>query len=131
MYLADRKLVTGSAGCVSLFFFSFISFIRRERSWLMRILTFFFLECTSFYPYHDSLHPTPVDIGYGRFYVPSFGGLFRVMPFCRCIERLTTKKKTYVKQRHPLSRVTFLLERYSWVITPVIWGVSILHAGRT
>lgn len=93
MYLADRKLVTGSAGCVSLFFFSFISFIRRERSWLMRILTFFFLECTSFYPYHDSLHPTPVDIGYGRFYVPSFGGLFRVMPFCRCIERLTTKKK--------------------------------------
>lgn len=81
-------------------------------------------ERTSFYPYRNSLHSAPVDIGYGRFHVPSFS-TFLESPFVgmRKYSRRTC-------QRHPLSRATSLLERYSWVIAPVIWGLSVLHAGR-
>ena len=32
-------------------------------------------------------------------------------------------------QKYPLSRVTVLLERYSWAIAPLIWGISLVHSG--
>lgn len=70
MYLAGRKLVTGSAGCVSFFFYT-----ARDARVLMRFSTL--VECTRFYPYRDSLHSAPVDIGYSHFHVPSFSELFR------------------------------------------------------
>lgn len=47
----------------------------RDARVLMRFSTL--VECTRFYPYRDSLHSAPVDIGYSHFHVPSFSELFR------------------------------------------------------
>ncbi|WWC60116.1 uncharacterized protein I303_102680 [Kwoniella dejecticola CBS 10117] len=35
---------------------------------------------------------------------------------------------TYLLLTHPLSRVTSMFERYSWVVAPLIWIISIIHS---
>ncbi|KIR31250.1 hypothetical protein I352_06344 [Cryptococcus deuterogattii MMRL2647] len=75
MYIANRKLATGSAGCNAQAFI------------LIAIL------------------------------------------FTQHLWTLVMAVSTFLLLRHPLSRATTLLERYSWVIAPLIWGLSVLHAG--
>nr|XP_031863082.1 uncharacterized protein CI109_001560 [Kwoniella shandongensis]KAA5530154.1 hypothetical protein CI109_001560 [Kwoniella shandongensis] len=36
---------------------------------------------------------------------------------------------TFLLLKYPLSRATFIMERQSWAIGPIIWGISILHSG--
>ncbi|KAE8540778.1 hypothetical protein D1P53_003142 [Cryptococcus gattii VGV] len=49
--------------------------------------------------------------------------------FTQHLWTLVMAVSTFLLLRHPLSRATSLLERYSWVIAPVIWGLSVIHAG--
>lgn len=71
----------------------------------------------SLHPDRGPFHATLLDSGHCHGDFPStrkFDGLARELAD---------------HQRHPLSRWTLLMERYSWTVAPIIWAVSILHSG--
>ncbi|WWD08846.1 hypothetical protein V865_006960 [Kwoniella europaea PYCC6329] len=48
--------------------------------------------------------------------------------FSQHLWTLTIAFATYLLLTHPLSSVTSAFERYSWLVAPIIWTISIIHA---
>ncbi|ODO06313.1 hypothetical protein L198_01545 [Cryptococcus wingfieldii CBS 7118] len=59
----------------------------------------------------------------------ALGFVLTTILFTQHLWTLSIAVATFLLLRHPLSRITMAVERYSWLIAPGIWGVSILHAG--
>ncbi|WVQ73830.1 hypothetical protein IAR50_003411 [Cryptococcus sp. DSM 104548] len=59
----------------------------------------------------------------------ALGFLLVTVLFTQHLWTLAIAIATFLLLRHPLSRLTMQVERYSWLIAPGIWGLSILHAG--
>lgn len=72
---------------------------------------------SSFHPHDCPFHTTHVDFGNRHSHLPSSRKFHAVA--AGCID----------PQRHPLSKWTSMMERYSWAATPIIWGISLIHSG--
>ncbi|WVQ79035.1 hypothetical protein IAT38_001127 [Cryptococcus sp. DSM 104549] len=57
------------------------------------------------------------------------GFILVVILFTQHLWTLVIALATFLLLRYPLSPITSLMERHSWALAPLIWGVSILHAG--
>ncbi|ODN80744.1 hypothetical protein L202_02901 [Cryptococcus amylolentus CBS 6039] len=59
----------------------------------------------------------------------ALGFVLTTILFTQHLWTLAIAIATFLLLRHPLSRITMMVERYSWLIAPAIWSLSILHAG--